>query len=270
MISESELLELRALLDIHEAATLDLGVELGLQATTLGSAFVSIAARLPPTAIVINRTLGLGRSQPESRETIDSILDAYRQAGVEQYFIQVSPDAEPRALEHWLTEGGLIETRAWQKFSRGREPVVERPTDLSVREIGPEHGEDFGRISSLAFDLGEEAAPWLAKLPGRGGWHVFMSFDHDKPAGVGAMYVHDGLAWLDFGATSPDFRKQGSQSAIMARRLQLAMDLGCTRMFTCTGVDVPGDPQHSYKNILRAGFSEDYVRKNFAPPESSQ
>jgi hypothetical protein len=39
-------------------------------------------------------------------------------------------------------------------------------------------------------------------------------------------------------------------------------------MFTCTGVDVPGDPQHSYKNILKAGFREDYVRRNFSPPES--
>jgi hypothetical protein len=29
---------------------------------------------------------------------------------------------------------------------------------------------------------------------------------------------------------------------------------------------VPGDPQHSYANILRAGFAETTLRPNWAPP----
>ncbi len=36
-------------------------------------------------------------------------------------------------------------------------------------------------------------------------------------------------------------------------------------MLTTTGEEVEGDPQHSYKNIVRAGFREAYVRENFAP-----
>jgi hypothetical protein len=42
-------------------------------------------------------------------------------------------------------------------------------------------------------------------------------------------------------------------------------ELGCRKIFTCTGVSVPGDPQHSYNNILKAGFKEDYIRENYAP-----
>ena len=255
-------------MDIHEAAPVSLASTLGLQAMIIGSAFVSIAGNLPPSAIVINRALGLGRGQPALRSTVDSILEAYREAGVEQYFVQVAPDSNPPEIANWITDLGLVENRAWQKFSRGREPVTERSTDLEIREIGPRYGDDFGRIASQAFDLGEQAAPWLARLPGRPGWHVFMSFDKEEPAGVGAMFVHDGMAWMDFGATSPEFRKRGSQGAILARRMQLALELGCGEMFTCTGVDVPGDPQHSYKNILKAGFREHYVRKNFSPSDA--
>ena len=51
----------------------------------------------------------------------------------------------------------------------------------------------------------------------------------------------------------------------LAPDTQRALDLGCKKIFTCTGVDVPGDPQHSYKNILRAGFVEEYVRDNYEP-----
>jgi hypothetical protein len=34
-------------------------------------------------------------------------------------------------------------------------------------------------------------------------------------------------------------------------------------VITETGEAVPGDAQHSYKNILKAGFRELYSRKNF-------
>ena len=96
-----------------------------------------------------------------------------------------------------------------------------------------------------------------------------MSFDGDTAAGVGAMFVSGESAWMDFGATSPEYRMRGSQGAILERRMQLALNLGCRWMYTCTGVDVPGDPQHSYKNIRRAGFEEAYLRANWAPPRNS-
>ena len=44
-----------------------------------------------------------------------------------------------------------------------------------------------------------------------------------------------------------------------------AIELGCKRMFTETGEAVEGDPQHSYKNILKAGFTESVLRENYAP-----
>jgi len=37
----------------------------------------------------------------------------------------------------------------------------------------------------------------------------------------------------------------------------------CRLVVTETGEAVPGDAQHSYKNILKAGFRELYLRENF-------
>jgi hypothetical protein len=36
-------------------------------------------------------------------------------------------------------------------------------------------------------------------------------------------------------------------------------------IFTETGEAVEGDPQHSYKNILKAGFKESILRQNYSP-----
>lgn len=266
MSLESEKIELDSMVDLHAAATPQLVEQLGLQALTIGSTFVSIAAKLPASAIVINRALGLGLWSPETAESVGSMVSAFRDAGVARYFNQCHPDARPSGIGGWLTAAGLEKARGWQKFSRGGEAVPKIKTDLRIEEIGPEHGEAFGRIACDAFDFGDAAIPWLARLPGRPGWHIFMTFAGDEPAGIGTLFVKDGLADIDLGATAPKFRGRGSQAAVLAKRVECALDLGCREIVTCTGVAVPGDPQHSYSNIKRMGFRESYIRDNYAPP----
>ena len=264
-VPESEAIERAALEDIHDAADEQDIQTLGLMGISLESAFLSVAPLLPDSAIVINRVLGLGLGTDTSREEVHHTVSAYQDNDVNRYFVQLHPDHGPAQTTNWLKNEGLKQGRGWQKFSRNREPVTAHRSDLTVKEIGQEYGAAFGKIVCDAFDLGKPAEPWIAKIPGRPDWHMFMSFDNDRPAGVGALFVKDGFAWTDFGATAPDFRRRGSQGVIMAARLERALDLDCKIIFTCTGVNVPGDPPHSYSNILKAGFTEAYVRENYEP-----
>ena len=259
-------IERAALEDLHDAAPPELRASLGIESRTIGSAFVSIASALPASAIVINRAIGTGCMAPETEETIREIVDAYRSAGVVRYFVQVHPDARPQQIGDWLLDCGLERARGWQKFSRGRDSVPDPRTDLTIREIGTSDGAAAAAILSDAFDLGDDVRPWLAQLPTRDRWHIFMTFEGDLPAGTGALFIDGAVAWTDFGATAPGFRQRGSQSALLRHRIQFALDHGCRQVFTCTGEAVPGDPQHSYSNILKAGFKEDYIRLNYAPP----
>lgn len=268
MIPESEAIEQQALEDLHSAAPETLVETLGLAWFTSGPSTVSLAEKLPASAIVINRALGFGLAGEPGDAALAAALEEYAAREIERYFIQLHPDAQPASMLQQISEAGLEQGRGWQKFSRGRQGIDIPETNLSVREVGPEYGEDFARIVCAGFDLGQQAEPWLAGLPGREGWHVFMSFDADRPAGAGALFVRGSLAWMDWAATDPDYRRRGGQSAVLAARVQHALDLGCEQMFTCTGVAVEGDEQHSYKNIRRAGFVETYVRKNYAPPKN--
>ncbi len=265
MTPASEHIERAALEDLHAAIPAPLAQALGVRSLRIGSAFVSLASALPPSAIVINRAIGLGLAEPAGAAAVRELVAAYADAQVAEYFIHVHPDAAPSDLRAMLQAAGLVKTRGWQKFERGPQPVRPATTDLRIVPVGREHGEAFARIVCDAFDLGAVAEPWLAEIPGRPDWHAFMSFEGDTPAGTGAVFVRDDLAWLDFGATAPQFRRRGSQAALMTRRLQHALELGCRAIFTCTGEDVPGDPQHSYRNMLKAGFHETYLRENYTP-----
>jgi GNAT superfamily N-acetyltransferase len=263
---EAEAVERAALADLHAAADGALRRALGLRTEEVGTALVSVAAALPPSAIVVNRAIGLGVAAPASREGAERVVRLYRDAGVRRFFVHLQPEARPPELRAWLEAAGLERARGWAKFERGREAPPDAPTDLEVRRAEPEHAQAFGRIVADAFDLGEAAAPWLARLVGRRGWHVYMTFDGDTPAGTGCLFVHDGLAWLDWDATAPAFRRRGGQTALLRRRILDALDLGCRRLAVATGEEVPGDPQHSYKNIVRVGFRPTHVRENYAPP----
>ena len=269
MSKELEDVERHALAALHDAAPDALKSRLGLRAVEVGGALVSIAAAAPASAIVANRTIGLGLAGPETREMVEYVAALYREAGVARYFVHVCPDSEPPDLRRWLETAGLEQARGWMKCVRGRDPLPEiRGTGLTVRRATPADAPAFGRIVADAFDLGPDLAAWAACLVGAEGWRVFMSFDGDRPAGTGGLYVRDGIGYCDWGATAPAFRRRGGQSALLRRRVAEAIDMGCRLIVTETGEEVPGDPQHSYGNILRLGFQEEYVRGNYAPPQA--
>ena len=212
---------------------------------------------------MLNRVLGLGVALPATRSGLETLVDWFGARRAERFLVHVSPSARPAELRDWLIASGLRPFRGWMKFTRGREVVARPETSLSVRAAGPELCDDFARIACQAFGMPKETHALTAALCGRPAWHCFVSFAGETPAGIGALYVEDGAGWLGFGATLPEFRGRGGQAAVMAARLEVALDAGCRVVITETGEAVPGDKQHSYRNILRSGFREQYLRENF-------
>ena len=259
----SEHLEGAVLEALHRGADERVRDRLGLRLERIGGALVSLAAKDP--SILLNRTIGLGLDRPATDEAIERICTLYRDAGIDRFFLHVHPDARPDHLKSLLTRGGLTSYRRWMKFERGPGDLPTATSDLEVREIGKEHVDDFGRIAASGFGLSEAAVPLFRGMLQVDGIHLYMSFDGEAPAGTGLMYCDGDKAWLDWAATDPAFRRRGSQRATLQRRIEDAIDAGCTRVMTCTGEAVAGDPQHSYHNIEWAGFEPKFLRENWIP-----
>jgi hypothetical protein len=122
-----------------------------------------------------------------------------------------------------------------------------------------------GRIVADAFGLTNAARPLLAGLVNDSRWHLFVSYQGDIAAGAGGMMIVDDSAWVEWGATQVEFRRRGSQGSIMQARIEAARKAGCIQMFTETGETSGDDPQHSYGNIQRYGFTESTLRQNWVP-----
>jgi hypothetical protein len=268
MASESEAIERAALTAQHACAGETIRAELGLRLVEVADGVASIAAALPTAAVTENRVIGLGLQRPLAAADVAHVVALYLGAGVARFFVHLHPDARTDAAVAALEAAGLVRARGWRKFARRLDtPLPAPPAGFAVREIGPAHGERFADIVCAGFDLGAVAVPWFARLPGRAGWRAYLAFDGDEAVGAGALFVEGEVAWTDFGATDRAHRGRGAQYANLVHRLHAARALGCNRAYTCTGEAVPGDPQHSYGNILRCGFDERELRENWAPPE---
>ena len=113
-------------------------------------------------------------------------------------------------------------------------------------------------------------APFGEATLGRPDWHHFLAFDGDRAVGAGALYVMGHVGWLGFGATLESHRGRGSQSAIFARRIRAAAELGVKLLVTETGEELPDRPNPSYRNMLRAGFRLAYPRQNWLEPAAPE
>ena len=220
------------------------------------------------SSILVNRVLGIGSLARPTFEQLVEIQRLYRSFGVSRFFLHVVPQIMDPDTEELLTATGYRRHRGWMKFTRGPGDAGPVNTDLTVRQIGPDEAAGFAAIAAPAFDMTPACQPALAALVNDPYWHLYMSFDGTRPAGTGAVYIRGNAAYTDWAATHPDFRRRGSQTAILNARIKDASNAGCMTIVTMTGEAIPGDPQHSYSNILKRGFSEAYLRENWIPADS--
>ena len=259
----TERAEARALLAWH-AAFVDAGIaSYDWRIEPIGDALCSVCASDP--SILMNRVLELGSSAPPSGEQLSEIRRVYADAGIERFFLHLVPERKDRRSNNLLAAAGYEKYRGWMKFVRGDGSLRSAQTDLDVRPVGPEYGNAFAAIVIPAFDMKPGSSPVVALLPAVKGQQAFMIFHGDRPAGTGAVFIDGDVAALDWGATHPDFRRRGGQTAVLGARILFALERGCRLICTMTGEAVAGDPQHSYSNIRKNGFEEAYLRENWIP-----
>ena len=144
-------------------------------------------------------------------------------------------------------------------------PQLPEPAGPEIVELEPGEGEDFGAIVAAGFELPAWAGPLYADLPGRAGWRCYAALLDGRPAACAAMLADevDGVAEFGLAATLEQARGRGCQLALLRRRIVDAAAAGCQTLFVETGERIPDRPAGSYRNILRAGFEEAYLRPNW-------
>jgi GNAT superfamily N-acetyltransferase len=217
---------------------------------------VCTAAPIAPSNPLLNRVAGLAAADDDDLAEIDAF---YRANGIARYVVAAAaPDLAER-----LHERGFELRNAWMTFRRG---MSEQPRRDTALRIEPARGAEFAAIVGPVSGMPADVSALFAALAGRDGWHCLVAYDGDEPVGCGALFVHEGAGWLGAAGTLPEHRGKRAQGALLAARIALARELGLDMLTTETGERRNDETDISYRNILRAGFEEAYLRPNLVSP----
>lgn len=239
--------------------------EHGIELQTFGQVQAQVVRDLPE-AKMLNLVLGAAEDTERGGEGLGAAVSWAAEQGVASY-VPVTPGLPGApAAEAWLQENGFERGYSWMKFVRDPHPPrFPAPDGVEVVELTAPDQEPFGMIAATGFGMYPWAADFFAHLPGREGWRCYVAKVDGEAQACGAMLIDEGIAELGIGATLEAARGHGCQTALLHRRIVDAGAAGCHTLFVETGERVPDRPAASYRNILRAGFEEGYLRPNWQP-----
>jgi GNAT superfamily N-acetyltransferase len=232
-----------------------------LQATTISAL---------PQARFLNLVLGATAPGAVENGNLEAALGWAADRGV-QHYVPVTPGLPASAVaEETLEAAGYERGYGWMKFLRDASPPeLPAPEGIDIRLLNEGEGGSFGAIGAAGFGLPDWGDALFAGLPGREGWHCYVASIGGEDVASAALYVEGGIGQFGIAATAEAARGRGCQQALLRHRILEAAAAGCHTLFVETGELAEGKPSGSYRNILRAGFAEAYVRPNWQPAEEA-
>lgn len=261
---ELDRVEARFWREVWESVPPAVAAEHGVELASFGPVQSTLVDGLADVGMM-NLTLGATAPGAVADGDLGTAVDRARARGVAGY-VPVTPDLpETEAAESWLAENGFAPAYGWMTFVRDAHPPrFKTAGDVEIVAVEDPDAAPFGTIAALGFGLPAWSADLFANLPGRPGWHCYVAHVGGEPQACGAMLIDGEVAQLGFGATLEPARGRGAQLALLGRRLEDAAGAGARLLFVETGERDPDRPAASYRNILRAGFEEAYVRPNWS------
>lgn len=247
--------------DLWRAAPPALAAAHGVELRSAGPLQATVIRDLP-TVPMLNVLLGAPESDGAQ---LAGLLDWIERLGV-AFYVPVTPGLPgSEAAERLLAARGYARGYGWMKFVRDVTPPAQPdPHSVEVAEPAAEEERNaFGRVVAAGFGLPAWMAELFAALPGRDGWRCYVARLDGEPVASAALRIHGAVGELGLAATLAAARGRGAQTALLNRRIRDAAAAGVETLLVETGERTDDRPSGSYRNILRAGFQEAYVRPNW-------
>jgi hypothetical protein len=208
----------------------------------------------------LTQAIGTGMRGAVSASDIDRLEDFFNSRGSGVH-IELCPLADPSLADELGRRGYRLQEFTNVLVRRIR--VIETPlagtSTISAQICLPSDADLWARTVALGFggdlDQSSENVAVLRDLFLQPNTKGILAWVDGRPAGGGALTVHDGIAAIFGASTVPSFRRLGVQSAVIRALINLAVEAECDVAYTLTR---PGSA--SQRNVERQGFRVSYTR----------
>ncbi|WP_028921041.1 GNAT family N-acetyltransferase [Pseudonocardia acaciae] len=239
---------------------------LGVGSLRLGPAR-ALAIREDPSRF-FNRAGGFDGNEPITADLIARVCRFFAEQSVPTGSIMIAPDLLPSDWPAIAAQLNLEEGPTFVKLAYDLDAaVVDVALDsgLRVGRLEPHQAREWATVMMETFELAtpNEMIDLAEGFVGAPDWQQFAVWESERIVAVGSLYVHGETAGTFGGATRPDARGRGAQSALLATRLRAARDAGCRWVVADTGAETSGQHNPSLHNMLRLGFTRRYERTSW-------
>ncbi|MET9874804.1 N-acetyltransferase [Actinacidiphila glaucinigra] len=258
--------EIAAYFDFVTGAPADVRRTLGIGTRRIGSVR-ALAVREDPSRF-FNRAGGFGPDAPVTADVVEQVCGFYREQGVPAGSFAIAPSLLPAdwasIAQKWnLAEGGRLAKLGCEAGAvlAAADGVTALDPGLRVGLVGRHQAHEWATVMMTTFGFTAPAMiDMAAACVGRPDWRQYAVWERERIVAVGSVFMNGDCADMFGGATLPQWRGRGAQSALLTARARAAHDAGCRWLVAETGAEGPGDRNTSLRNMLRAGFEPLYER----------
>lgn len=254
--------EAEAFFDFVSAADDVTRAALGVATTRVDGAAV-IVIRNDSTGFW-TRALGLGYEQPITAATIDRIAGYFALQGRDRGTLVIDPNVLPADWPEICARHGITRQGTQVKCVADAETVLAARTSLDpALRVGPaskRHAREWSTVMCSVFGFPDPGMIELGMAAfGDPAWRPFAVWEGDRIVATADLYAREGCAHMFGGATLPQARGRGAQTALLMARATAARNAGFRSLVAETGKP-EGGTNPSLNNLLRLGFQPLYER----------
>ncbi|HGH7181120.1 N-acetyltransferase [Bacillus cereus] len=162
---------------------------------------------------------------------VDEIISYYQSLQIPCRF-EITPAQGTAELFQYLSEKGFYQSSFHTAlYSIPREDPALLPANISVRQLKENEFHIFADIYVRGFNMPSFTKDGVRQnneiLYDKPGWHFFIAEVQNTPAGIGVLYINNGIASLAASATLPEFQRKGCHTALIQKRIETAIASNC-------------------------------------------
>ncbi|OLR23350.1 GNAT family N-acetyltransferase [Bacillus cereus] len=164
-------------------------------------------------------------------DAIDAIISYYESLQIPCRF-EITPAQGTAELFQYLSQKGFYQSSFHTAlYSIPREDPSLLPANISVHQLKENEFHIFADIYVRGFNMPSFTKDGVRQnneiLYDKPGWHFFIAEVQNTPAGIGVLYINNGIASLAASATLPEFQRKGCHTALIQKRIETAIESNC-------------------------------------------